>query len=137
MKIDYRQNGTVIAQISDDLILNFVKSSVKFYKSEPEGYIMGQELKDPKNFIEKIKKYLLWYLSENLSKKVDDVEILLEADLNRFVSDSNYAQEIFSENFDIIPSMGIKFWQVPFDQWIDEENIDFFFSEVQKILEEK
>ena len=139
MKIVFNDDGTKTVQISDGKILEFIKKAINFYGNEfsIEKTIIRQEFKSlDDNFIKNIKKYLCWYLSWELSINISNVEVLLEADLEKFVSDPNYAQEIFSENFDVLPEIGLKFWEIPLQDFIDEENSEGIYKEIKKILED-
>ena len=133
MKINF-ENGKKIAQIEDDKIIEYVKATVRYYK----GSLIKRELSVfSESFVSNLKKYLCWYLSENFSITINDIEVVLETDLEKFIKDPDYAKTTFEENFDIIPEMGFGFWRIPFEIFFDEENIDFLFNEVQKFLEGK
>lgn len=139
MKIVFNDDGKKTVQISDSKILEFIKEAINFYGNEfsIEKTIIRQEFKTLNdNFVKNIEKYLCWYLSWKLSINISNIEVLLEADLEKFVSDPEYAQEIFEENFDILPEMGLKFWEIPLQDFIDEENSEGIYKEIKKILED-
>lgn len=135
-KVCFRENNKKVIQIADSDVLDCAKKSIEWFK---EVGFDGCELKRAfekldDNFVSTVNKYLCWYLENISGINIDDVEVVLVADLHKFLTEADYAAEMFEENCDILPELGIKFWEIPISQFIDEENAQGFFDEICKII---
>lgn len=134
-KVDFREKKKVV-QIADTDIKEWIKKVISWFKeSSSEGFVFKRVFsKFDDNFVPELAKYLCWYFQDQLDLFIDDVEVVLEGDLQKFLTDQDYANEVTEENNDTLPDIGIKFWQIPFEHFIDEENAEGFWEEVHKII---
>ena len=135
-KVCFRENNKKVLQISDSDVLECVKKAISWFKEvafdKCELKRIFEKLDD--KFAQSLNKYVSWYFEDNLGINIDDVEIVLQADLHKFLTEADYATSTFEENCDILPELGIKFWEISINQFIDEENAESFWEEVHKII---